>query len=112
MRGGTLGYAVSDISPNSDHSQCGELPVIETGKVSIAVVLAMCGLLGWACNPAAAAVHIEGQVQAGGGPLANSTVTLWATSAGEPKQLAQTQTGNDGSFQLGTDETPGADVSL
>jgi hypothetical protein len=86
--------------------------VIETGKVSIAVVLAMCGLLGWACNPAAAAVHIEGQVQAGGGPLANSTVTLWAASAGEPKQLAQTQTGNDGSFQLGTDETPGADVSL
>jgi hypothetical protein len=33
-------------------------------------------------------------------------------SAGEPKQLAQTQTGSDGHFQLATDETPGADVSL
>ena len=38
--------------------------MIETGKASIAVVLATWGLLGWACNPAAAAVHIEGQVQA------------------------------------------------
>jgi hypothetical protein len=66
--------------------------MIETGKASIAVVLATCGLLGWACNPAAAAVHIEGQVQAGGGPLANSTVTLLEANAGEPKQLAQTQT--------------------
>ena len=35
-------------------------------------------------------VVVEGQVQAGGGPLASSTVTLWAASAGEPKQLAQT----------------------
>jgi hypothetical protein len=86
--------------------------MIETGKASIAVVLATCGLLGWACNPAAAAVHIEGQVQAGGGPLANSTVTLWEANAGDPKQLAQTQTGSDGRFELGTDETPSADVSL
>jgi len=86
--------------------------VIEIGKASIAVVLAMCGLLAWTCNPAAAAVHIEGQVQAGGGPLANSTVTLWEANAGDPKQLAQTKTGSDGRFELGTDETPGADVSL
>ncbi len=86
--------------------------MIETGKASIVVVLATCGLLSWACNPAAAAVHIEGQVQAGGGPLANSTVTLWEANAGDPKQLAQTQTGSDGHFELGTDETPGADVSL
>ena len=86
--------------------------MIETAKASIAVVLATCGLLGWACNPASAAVQIEGQVQAGGGPLANSTVTLWEANAGDPKQLAQTQTGSDGHFELGTDETPGADVSL
>ena len=85
--------------------------MIETGKTSI-LVLATCGLLGWACNPAAAAVHIEGQVQAGGGPLANSTVTLWEANAGDPKQLAQTQTGSDGRFELGTNETPSADVSL
>src|SRR5262249_13396251 len=41
-------------------------------------------------------VRIEGQVQTGGGPLANSTVTLWAASAGEPKQLVQTKSGSDG----------------
>jgi hypothetical protein len=86
--------------------------MIETGKAGIAAVLATCGWLGCVCNPAAAAVHIDGQVQAGGAPLANSTVTLWQASAGDPKQLAQTQTSSDGRFELGTDETPGADVSL
>ena len=86
--------------------------MIEIGKASIAAVLAMCGLFGSACSPAAAAVRIEVQVQAGGGAVANSTVTLWGASAGEPKQLAQTQTSSDGHFQLATDETPGADVSL
>jgi len=38
--------------------------MIEIGKASIAAVLATCGLFGWACNPAAADVRIEGQVQA------------------------------------------------
>ena len=38
------------------------------------------GVLGWATGSAAAAVHIDGQVQLGGGPVAHSTVTLWATS--------------------------------
>src|SRR5215468_370896 len=55
-------------------------------------------------------VRIEGQVQAGGGPLANSTMTLWATSAGEPRQLAQTRTNNDGRFEFGSQETLGAEV--
>jgi 5-hydroxyisourate hydrolase-like protein (transthyretin family) len=59
-----------------------------------------------------AALHIEGQVQAGGGPLANSTVTLWAGSANDPKQLAQTTTASDGRFEIGSDETISADVSL
>ena len=86
--------------------------MIMNDKAYIGAILATCGLFGWACNPAAAAVHIQGQVQAGGGPLANSTVTLWAANAGDPKQLAQTQTGSDGRFELGTDETPGADISL
>jgi hypothetical protein len=70
------------------------------------------GLLGSIYTPAVAAIRIDGHVQAGGGPLASSTITLWAASAGDPKQLAQTQTGADGSFKLGTDETPGTDVSL
>src|SRR6516165_622973 len=57
-------------------------------------------------------VRVQGQVQAGGGPLANSTVTLWAASAAQPRQLAQTRTSSDGRFQLGSQETVGADVIL
>jgi streptogramin lyase len=70
------------------------------------------GLLGCISGPAGAAVRIEGQVQAGGGPLTNSTVTLWGASAGEPRQLAQTKTGSDGRFELGSEETLGTDVIL
>ena len=65
-----------------------------------------------ACGTAAAEVRIAGQVQAGGGPLANSTVTLWAASAGEPQQLARAKSGSDGQFELRTAETPGKDVVL
>jgi len=81
-------------------------------KAHIAATLLTGALLGSVYGPAAAAVHIEGHVQAGGGPISNSTVTLWEANAGDPKQLAQTQIGSDGHFQLGTDESPGADVSL
>src|SRR5271165_5916283 len=77
-----------------------------------ALALGVLGLLGLACGKADAAVRIDGQVQAGGGAVAGSTVTLWAGSAGEPKQLAQAKTADDGSFALGTDETPGPGVSL
>ena len=86
--------------------------MIKFCKPSLPTVLTMCGLFGWACNPAAADVRIEGQVQAGGAPLANSTVTLWAASAGEPRQLAQVKSGSDGRFHLLSQETPGTDVSL
>ena len=37
---------------------------------------------------------------------------MWEANAGDPKQLAQTQTGSDGRFELGADETPSAGVSL
>src|SRR5271154_219242 len=43
---------------------------------------------------------IEGQVLGAGAPIAKSTVTLWSASADAPKQLAQTQTGDDGRFTL------------
>jgi hypothetical protein len=69
-------------------------------------------LLSCACAPSEAAVLLEGQVQAGGGPVANSTVTLWAASTGEPRQLGQTKTSSDGRFTLGSDETVDADVIL
>ena len=83
-----------------------------TGKAQIITVLLSVGLFGYACAPAAADVRIEGQVQAGGGPLAGSTVTLWAASLGDPKQLAQTKSGSDGRFELGATETPDKDVIL
>jgi hypothetical protein len=81
-------------------------------RTCLAAILLTGGLLSWTCSPVAAAVRVEGQVQAGGAAIANSTVTLWAASAGEPKQLAQTQTGSDGRFQLGTQETVGNDTVL
>jgi hypothetical protein len=75
------------------------------------LVLAV-GLLATACGSASAAMRIEGQVRAGNGAAANSTVTLWAAGAGEPRQLAQTRTDNDGRFELVSQETPGTDASL
>ncbi len=57
-------------------------------------------------------MNIQGQVQVGGSPLASSTVTLWAATTGEPRQLAQIKSGSDGSFVLSTPETLGASVSL
>src|ERR1700687_1361678 len=59
-----------------------------------------------------AAENINGQVLGAGIPIANSTVTLWAASAGAPKQLAQTRTGADGHFALTSMGAPGNDVSL
>jgi len=81
-------------------------------KNHIAALLLTSGLLGWSCAPSFAAVSIDGQVQAGGGPVAGSTVTLWAASAGEPRQLTQARTGADGRFSLRSDATPGSDVVL
>jgi hypothetical protein len=70
------------------------------------------GALGFVSAPAAAAVHIDGQVQAGGGPVARSTVSLWAASADAPVQLAQVDTGADGGFVISTDQTPSAGTIL
>ena len=53
--------------------------------VQMVAMIVTLGALGFACNPAKAAIRIEGQVQAGGGGIANSSVTLWAASAGEPR---------------------------
>src|SRR5271166_2092061 len=77
-----------------------------------ALAVGLLGLLGSACGAADAAVRVDGQVQAGGGSVAGSTVTLWAGSAGDPKQLAQAKTADDGSFALSADTTPGPGESL
>ena len=72
--------------------------MVTFGNGRVAAVFLMFGLL--ACGPADAEVRIDGQAQAGGGLLASSAVTLWAAGSGEPKQLAQTITGNDGHFAI------------
>ncbi len=70
------------------------------------VTLIAIGLLGWTSRPAAAAVHIDGQVQAGGGAVAGSSVSLWVATANAPARLAQATTGADGSFVVSADQTP------
>ncbi|HRH15257.1 MAG TPA: hypothetical protein PK225_13005, partial [Azonexus sp.] len=59
----------------------------------------------------ATAAGLNGQVLGGGMPIANSTVTLWAASAGTPKQLAQARSGTDGRFTLKAPAAP-TDSSL
>ena len=48
----------------------------------------------------AAADSINGRVLGGGAPIANSTVTLWAATAGAPAQLGQAKTDSNGQFSL------------
>ena len=69
-------------------------------------LLIAAGLLGWVTGPADAAVHVEGQVQAGGGAVVGSAVSLWAASTEAPVRLAQVQSGADGNFVVSVDQTP------
>ena len=80
-----------------------------TGRAWICALAAV-GVLSWA--PAVAAHTFKGQVLGAGAPIANSTVTLWAATAGAPKQLAQARTGADGRFTLNPASAPAKDASL
>jgi hypothetical protein len=73
--------------------------VLRLNRLQFVVSLLTFGIFVCASGPTAAAVNIEGLVQVGGSPLANSTVTLWAASTGQPRQLAQATTNNDGQFE-------------
>ena len=55
---------------------------------------------------------VVGLVLGGGAPIANSTVTLWAASTGEPKQMGQTKTSADGRFELPLGGSSDKDTSL
>ncbi len=57
--------------------------------------------LSWPTS-ASATDRIEGQVKGGGSAIAKADVTLWETTSGAPRKLAQTRTADDGSFQLST----------
>ncbi len=58
------------------------------------------------------AADIKGQVLGAGAPITQSTVTLLAASAGQPKQLAQTKTGNDGRFVIHSTGMPDSSLYL
>jgi len=59
-----------------------------------------CALLTFAFGPVATAQQLSGHVYAGGGPIANSDVSLWGAGQGTPAKLAETQTKDDGAFEL------------
>jgi hypothetical protein len=61
---------------------------------------------------AIAADNINGTVLGGGAPIANSTVTLWATTAGAPAQVGQAKTDSNGQFNLGETVTPTPNASF
>ena len=86
--------------------------MFRVNKLHFVVGLLSFVILLCASGPTAAAVRIEGLAQGGGGPLANSTVTLWAASTAQPRQLAQARSDSDGRFELASQETPGADTIL
>ena len=58
------------------------------------------------------AADIKGQVLGAGAPITQSTVTLLAATAGQPKQLARTKTGNDGRFVIHSTGTPDSSLYL
>ena len=63
-------------------------------------ILALAATSLFSAAPALVAASLNGQVLGGGAPIANSTGTLWAASAGEPKQLAQARSGAEGRFTV------------
>lgn len=72
-------------------------------------LLASILLLASGLSPAAT---INGQVRGAGAPIADSTVTLWAASAGSPQRLAQARSGSDGTFSLTADAPANASLYL
>ena len=55
---------------------------------------------------AAHAADFTGSVQGAGQPIAGATVTLYAAGTGEPAQLAQGKSGDDGTFALTCGDVP------
>ena len=75
-------------------------------------ILALAATSLFSAAPALVAASLNGQVLGGGAPIANSTGTLWAASAGEPKQLAQARSGAEGRFTVNAPDEVGSDTIL
>ncbi len=61
---------------------------------------------------AVAADHLSGRVLGAGGPIANSTVTLWEASSNEPRKLAEAKTNDQGQFEIRSTAARGTDSFL
>ena len=81
--------------------------MIVVDKAHITAALLTGALLGSACGAASAAVRIEGRVDAGGGAVERSTVTLWAATAGEPRRLAKPEPTTKAGSNCARRRTPG-----
>jgi len=82
-------------------------------QMRAAAVLLTGGMLGLASSASAAdsAIRIEGQVQIGGGAVAESDVSLWA-SGDAPARLAQAKTDAEGRFVLSVEQSQNGGPSL
>src|SRR5262252_2810459 len=83
---------------------------IATGETKATFAVAVLALVSAVLCTTTVAANVAGQVLGGGAPIANSTVTLFAASTGNPQELAQTQTDTDGRFSMAVPDT-GSKVS-
>ena len=74
-------------------------PIVTTRTIWIAL-LSLGAAAITTVNPAAAQSSLKGRVLGAATPVANATVTLWAASVGAARELAHSQTGADGRFEL------------
>jgi hypothetical protein len=77
---------------------------LESGHLRRFFVIAL------AAVSASAADRIEGRVEGGGRAIAKANVTLWVAGLAGPKKLTETQTRDDGGFDIGPtgdQESPG-----
>jgi hypothetical protein len=85
-------------------------PKSSVGQLQI--IIGSFALAGAVMSGQAAADGISGRVLGGGAPIANSTVTLWAATAGAPAQLGQAKTDSNGQFSLSASVAPTMGASL
>lgn len=64
----------------------------KSGVGQLRIIVGSFALTGTLMAGQAAADGINGRVLGGGGAIANSTVTLWAATAGAPARLGQATT--------------------
>ena len=83
-----------------------------TASTWVALRLPLLAMASLVLGGRAYAAAVSGQVLGAGAPIANSTVTVWAATAGDPKQLAQARSDADGRFSLDVPASAGRDSSL